>query len=41
MLKGGQLIIDEIQAISMLNLLLKFFKAADSHQEYESIKILG
>lgn len=31
---------DEVKAITMLNLLLKFFKAADSHQEYESIKIL-
>jgi hypothetical protein len=25
----------------MLQLLLKFFKAADTHQEYESIKILA
>jgi hypothetical protein len=41
MLKGGETIIDEIKGTSMLHLLLKFFKAADTHQEYESIKVLA
>lgn len=40
MLKEGNLIIDEVKATTMLNLLLKFFKAPDTHQEYESIKVL-
>lgn len=41
MLRSGEMIVDEVKGISMLNLLLKFFKAPDSHQEYESIKILS
>lgn len=32
MLKEGNLIIDEVKATTMLNLLLKFFKASDTHQ---------
>lgn len=32
MLKEGQMIIDEVKGTSMLHLLLKFFKAADTHQ---------
>jgi hypothetical protein len=31
-LKPYEMIIDEIKGISTLNLLLKFFKAPDSHQ---------
>lgn len=32
MLKGHEMIIDPIKATSMLSLLLKFFKASDTHQ---------
>ncbi len=32
--------VDEVKGTSMLALLLKFFKAPDTHQEYESIKAL-
>jgi len=32
MLRSGEMIVDEVKATSMLNLLLKFFKASDSHQ---------
>lgn len=41
MLKEGDMIIDEVKGTSMVHLLLKFFKAADTHQEYESIKVLA
>ena len=34
MLKEGEVIVDEVKGTSMLNLLLKFFKAPDTHQEY-------
>lgn len=40
MMKGGEVLIDEVKGTTMLNLLLKFFKAPDTHQEYESIKML-
>jgi hypothetical protein len=40
MLKNnGEIIVDEIKAITTLSLLLKFFRAPDSHQEYESLKL--
>lgn len=32
MLKGGETIVDEVKGTTMLNLLLKFFKAPDTHQ---------
>ena len=41
MLKNGEMVIDEVRATTMLSLLLKFFKAPDTHQEYESIKLLA
>ena len=41
MLKESEALIDETKATNMLSLLLKFFKAADTHQEYESIKLLA
>ena len=40
MLKLGKTIVDQIQGTNMLNLLLKFFKASDTHQEFESMKLL-
>lgn len=41
MLKEGEMIVDEVKGTTMLHLLLKFFKAADTHQEYQSIKLLA
>jgi hypothetical protein len=32
MFKGGEVLIDEVKGTTMLNLLLKFFKAPDTHQ---------
>jgi len=40
MFKNGKVIVDEVQGTNMLHLLLKFFKASDTHQEYESMKLL-
>jgi hypothetical protein len=41
MLKDGEMIIDEVRGTGMLNLLLKFFRAPDTHQEFESVKLLS
>ena len=41
MFKNAQVIIDEEMGTTMLNCLLKLFKAADAHQEWESIKKLA
>lgn len=40
MFKNGEVIIDEEMGTTMLNCLLKLFKAADAHQEWESVKSL-